>query len=183
MGPNEARAQSALVLDVRGGVAAPAGSFKRGPEREGSIGAGPTFGLLFDLRRGDHLGLYVGFSQVLFDCSSDGCVGDEEFVSTSWDLGIHLRARSTTWGPWLRGGVVFTRMERDIASPEGPGHEVSDLGVGGELGVGLRVRLTERFGLNPGVRFALLNTRLENGDLLRMRYWVLDFGLVMSIAG
>ena len=120
VGPDEAGAQGALILDVRGGVAAPAGSFKRGPAREGTIKAGPTFGLLFDLRRNDHLDFYVGFSQVLFDCSSDGCVGDEEFVSTSWDLGVHLRARSTTWGPWIRGGVVFARMERDVTAPEGP---------------------------------------------------------------
>ena len=78
---------------------------------------------------------------------------------------------------------MFARMERDITAPDGPRHEVSDLGVGGELGAGFRVRLTERLGVNPGVRFALLNTRLEDGDLLRMRYWVVDVGLVVLIAG
>jgi hypothetical protein len=56
----------------------------------------------------------------------------------------------------------------------------SDVGVGGEAGIGVRVPLRDGVALSPGVRYALVNSRLDDDTLLRLRYWVADVGLVVG---
>jgi hypothetical protein len=77
--------------------------------------------------------------------------------------------------------VGGTEIERAGSSEEDPVvKEVSDLGVGGELGLGWRVRLADSFGLSPGIRYTHVNQRLDPDVTFRMRTWVVDLGLVLG---
>ncbi|HZD06339.1 MAG TPA: hypothetical protein VE173_15620 [Longimicrobiales bacterium] len=178
--------QAPLALEVQGGASIPVGPFTRGPRLEGSLDAAPAFGLYFTLRRNRWVGLYAGFSQLRFGCRDDGCTAGGALVSTAWEVGGHLRTSPGPWGPWIRLGLVLTRVESDYPAfaADGVGaastHQVSDLGVGGELGVGWRIGLTDGVGVNPGVRYAQLDSRLDRDAVLRMRYWVVDLGVVLG---
>lgn len=179
--PGEVRGQARLAMEVRGGASIPAGAFTEGPRRGGELEAAPAFGLHFALRRNRWTGLYAGFSQLRFGCVDDGCREGGELVSTAWDLGGHLRFRPGPWGPWARLGVVFARVESELPPREGSGPPpASELGVGGEAGVGWRIRLADRLGLNPGVRYTRLDSRLDEDTVFRMRYWVADVGVVLG---
>jgi hypothetical protein len=181
--PSAAEGQARLTLDVRGGVSVPSGSFETGPLEGGSIDAGPAFGLHFALRRNRWLDLYAGFSQTRFGCEEDGCAGAGDLVSTVWDLGFQVRPNASPWGPWLRVGVVVGGTEIELP-PEGGDsgvvEKVTDLGVGGEFGLGWHVRLADAFGLSPGVRYTHVNQRLDSDVTFRMRYWVADLGFILG---
>lgn len=184
LGSGELSGQARLALDVRGGASIPAGSFTRGPRQGGDLDAAPAFGLHFDLRRGRWWGLYAGFSQLRFGCEDDGCRPGGELVSTTWDVGGHLRFRPGPWGPWARVGLVFARVESEL--PADPGSvadgvdEPSKLGIGAEVGVGWRLRVADRLGVSPGVRYTRVDSRLDRDTRFRMRYWVADLGVVLG---
>lgn len=168
-----------LVVEARGGLAIPVASFRTGPERGGTIDRGPSFGVHFVYRGPSGWGPYVGFDQQRFDCADDGCPAHEaegarEYVATSWDLGMQ---RTLARFGWLRAGLLFGRLERDV--PSGPGVErrVSSLGLGVEGGGGVRVPVRGRVTLTPGLRFGWLNTRFRDGPLLRMRWVTADVGV------
>jgi hypothetical protein len=193
LAPDPASAQARLSLELRGGWTLPAGSFTTGPREGGDIEGAPAFGLHFTLRRNRWLDLHAGFSQLRFGCEADGCVGEGELVSTAWDLGTHIRLRPGPWGPWIRVGLVLGGIELDLPEPAGPPeppeggarthgplHVASDTGVGGELGLGWRIRLADGWGLNPGLRYSFLKSRADDGTAFRMRYWVADVGLVLG---
>lgn len=129
------------------------------------------------------MGLYAGFSQLRFGCAEDGCRDGGELVSTLWDVGGYVRFRPGPWGPWSRLGVVFARVESELPAP-GAAQEgaapASDLGVGVEIGVGWRLRVADRLGVSPGLRYALVDSRLDADTVFHMRYWVADFGVVVG---
>jgi hypothetical protein len=175
-----AAAQSVLVLDVRGGLGIPVGSFSTGPDSGGDVGPAASLGLQFVLRRGSHLGFYAGFTQVRFDCGEDGCPGEGVYVSTAWDLGVHVVPVDAPWSPWIRAGLVLARVERDFREGGEVLQRVSDLGAGGEVGVGFRVPLGRRLTLRPGVRYTVVEADYGDAGTLRMRYLVVDVGLALG---
>jgi len=59
-----------------------------------------------------------------------------------------------------------------------PVARVSDLSFGGEVGVGGTIHLGGRLSLSPGVRYALSNARFPRAGVMRMRYLVMDVGLI-----
>src|SRR5687768_14055983 len=137
-----ARAQETpLVIEIRAGAALPVGSFRTGPDRGGAIATAPSFGLHFLYRGPSGWGPYVGFSQHRFDCAADGCPG-AQYVATTWDIGAQRTLGG--WG-WLRAGVLFGRLEQELAT--------SSLSMGAEAGAGLRFPLRGLMALTPGVRF------------------------------
>lgn len=179
-----AEAQGRLTLELRGGVSVPSGGLGKGPLEAGELGAGPAFGMRFSLRRSRWVDLYAGFSELRFDCGADGCAGDGRLVSTVWNVGANLRARSGLWGPWLRVGLVAGAAEFETADPDGGStstvSRVTDTGVGGEIGTGWRIRLADAWGVSPGVRYSRWDARVDEGTLYRMSYWVADLGLVLA---
>jgi len=185
--PEGAVAQARLTLDLRAGGSIPVGSFKTGPLSGGSIEAAPAFGLHFALRQSRWLDVYAGFSQLRFGCKADGCVDPGELVSTAWDLGVHVRPVAGPWGPWFRAGVVIAGIEANL--PTGPGGapgsgdgvpRTSGTSLGGEVGVGWRIRLANAVGLSPGIRYTRVDSRLDGDLRFDMRYWVADIGLVLG---
>lgn len=132
------------------------------------------------------MGLYAGFSQLRFGCVDDGCREGGKLVSTAWEVGGNLRLRSGPWGPWVRLGLALAHVESDypasgaVEEPAGSGSRASDLGVGGEVGVGWRIQVADGVGLAPGVRYARLDTRLDPDTVFRMRYWVAELGVVLG---
>ena len=177
--PSGLAAQSPLVLDVRAGATLPTGSFVReGLEAELSPGAG--FGLHFTLQRHPWRAFYAGFSQHRFGCDGAGCPGGGELVSTGWNLGTRLSVATGGASPWLRLGVVFDRVEADFLEGGDEVGRVSDLGVGGEVGIGVVMGTARRLSLSPGVRYVLVDGRFERRGLVRMRYLVADLGAVIA---
>lgn len=164
-------AQSTLIVESRAGIATPSGSFGA-PLPETELAAAPSVGLHFGLRRGERTYIYLGFSQLRFDCTGDACRGS--WIATQWEAGI--RAELGTGGvvPWLRAGVVTPSVERL------PGVRRTARGWGGEGGAGLRIALTERLSLSPGARYGAVDVARHDNDDVAMRYLVFDLGLVVA---
>src|SRR5687768_3125851 len=144
-----------LSIEARGGVVLPLGGFRTGPESGGRIARAGTFGAHFVYRGPSGWGPYIGFTQHRYDCTADDCPG-REYVATSWDLGMQR-----TLGPWAwaRAGLLFGRMEKELADPVDPRRVASLLGLGAEAGVGLRVPVRGRLALTPGARVGWLNNQ------------------------
>lgn len=178
--PRPASAQSTLVVEARGGVAIPTGSFSTGPGG-GRLAEAPAVGVQFQLLRGARTYLTLGFAQVRVDCSRDGC--PSRWVATQWDAGVRVELAPGTVVPWIRAGVVSPTVERvprldGSGAPLRPG--TSDRGWGGEAGAGVRVAVSERLSLSPGARFVAVDVGRGGDASLRMRYVVADLGLVVG---
>lgn len=171
--------ESALVLEARGGVAVPIGSFSTGQRTGEGTSPGASFGIDFALPGGGRWTPYVGFSQHRFPCADAGCAAEGRYVATGFHGGFRLAPfPSAGVIPWLRVGAVTSHLETDGLG--GPNAGRTQLGVGAEVGVGVHIGGASRFALNPAVRAVAMNTRLPGGDLLRMRYLVGDLGLALA---
>ena len=169
---SEGKAQAPLVVEVRGGALVPVAGARDGLEGEGELGAGGSFGVTLALERSDGWHLYLGFSQHRIDA------GDGPHVSTAWDLGARLDLGSGALVPWVRAGLTVPRVELSEA-PARPA-TVTRPGIGGEVGAGVRFPLGGRMYLQPAVRFGAVDTELPDGPVLRLRYAVLDAGVVIG---
>lgn len=164
-------AQSALIVEARAGLSSPMGSFAD-PTPETQLGRAPATGVQFGIRRGTRTYLYIGFSQLRFDCEGGDCRGS--WISTQWEAGVRTELTSGTVVPWLRAGVVTPSVENV------PGGRRSARGWGGEGGGGLRFALTERLSLSPGARFGVVDVGRSEGEDIAMRYLLFDLGLVVA---
>lgn len=178
--PSSARAQaSPLVVEVRGGASSSVAHFRSGTRVGEGVGSGASFGVDFILSGRGRRSTYVGFSQHRFDCVNAGCETGGRYVATGLDGGFRLSLCTRCLvSPWVRLGALTTRVESGglPGSPAG----VSRLGFGGEAGIGVYIGARRAVALNPGLRFAAVNTELPGGALLRMRYAVLDVGLALA---
>lgn len=171
--PAGAKAQaSPLVMEVRGGVAAPVSSFT-------DAEPGRSFGLALVLSGAGRRATSVGFSQHRFGCEPLGCGPEGTYTATGFDVGFRfdLRTRGAVI-PWVRAGVVTTQVEVPSAVASGDG--LSSLGLGFEAGAGLYIGASSPLALVPGIRFTAVNTELPGGDRLRMRYIVADIALALA---
>lgn len=177
--PSAGRAQATLSITLSGGGTLPAGAFRDGPGTTGQTESDASLGVHFDLRTSSRRGLRVGFSQHHFGCGG-ACPGGGELVSTGWDLGGSLRFAGSGVAPWVGAGLVVARVERKgTPLADGPEPAVSDLSVGGEVGLGLVVPAGPRFAFRPEARWVMLNTRFPDG-LLRMRYGVVGLAFMVG---
>lgn len=178
--PCATAAQAApLVVEVRGGTAAPVAPFRSGTRVGEGAGSGASFGVDFILSGEGRRSTYLGFSQHRFNCADAGCPRSGRFVATGLDAGFRFSLCSRcSVSPWMRVGGLTTRME----SPGLPGSSkgVSRLAFGGEAGIGIYFGAWRSIALDPGLRFAAVNTELPGGALLRLRYVVLDLGLALA---
>jgi len=170
---------SPLVVEARGGVSVPVGSFADGARPAEGTGPGASFGVDIGLAGGGRWTPYVGFSQHRFACEDAGCASDGRYVATGFRGGFRfvLLPESSVL-PWLSLGAMTTHVETwDLG---GAGAGVSDLGVGGELAVGVYIGGESSIALNPSARLAAANVDLPDGTLLRMRYLVADLAVVIA---
>jgi hypothetical protein len=178
--PRAAAAQSSpLVLEARVGGSSAVGRFRTGDRVGEGARAGASFAVTFIHTGSGRRSLYFGFSQERFDCAQAGCPAARSFVATGLNGGFRLTLCSRcSVAPWIRLGGLTTRLE----SPGVPGSPmgVSRLAFGGEAGVGVYLGAWRSVALDPGIRLAAVDTRLPGGSLLRMRYAVLDLGLVLA---
>jgi len=178
--PGDAGAQAApLVVEVRTGGSVPVTPFASGTRVGEGAGAGLSFGMDLALSGSGRRTLYLGFSQHRFPCENAGCPSGGRYVATGFQGGyrINLVTRGSVI-PWVRGGVVTTRVESPGApgSPEG----LSRLGVGGEVGAGVYIGTSRAIAFNPGIRWVGVNSELPGGSLLRLRYVVADLALALA---
>ncbi len=169
-------AQGPLTLELRGGWAIPTGSFTRGPAQGGAMSGSHSFGARFGLERKIGLDLLVGFSQYRVDCARDGCGGDEEWVSTQWEVGLRWKGAPASVRPWVTLSAVLPRVERD--RPTGP--VVSSTGIGAEVGLGAMFQLADRWFLTPGVRYAAFAPDFGLDGRVKMRLAIVQLGLLIS---
>lgn len=167
------------MLDLRGGMAVPVGSFADGVRTGEGTTAGPTLGAAFVLRRSDRRTVYAGFNQHRFGCVDAGCAEGGRYVATGFDVGMRLALLpGRTFVPWIRLGAITTRVETaDLPSPDAG---VSDLGFGGEAGVGVYIGPNSTVALNPAVTLSAVNSELPGGTTLRLRYLTATLALVLA---
>lgn len=175
--PSLAAQEAPLVLEARGGLAAPVGSFANGTRPGEGVEAGASFGARF-VFPGVHWSVYAGFSQHRLGCEPAGCAPGGRLVATGFDVGLRAGFRAGPVIPWVSLGGITTRVETgDLA---GPNAGVSELALGGEIGAGLYVWPGSPVALNPSARMVAVNTRLPGGALLRMRYLVAELAVALS---
>lgn len=172
---------SRLLVEARGGVGIPVGTFVDGPAGQGELDPDASFGVRFLVAWSEHLTIYAGFSQDRFGCADDGCPGDQEYVSTGWEMGARWFFTGGAVAPWLSLGIVVPRVERDFLTEGGELEErASGTKVGGEGGFGVRIRLADRIHLDPSVRLVAVNSRFEGEHLLQMRYAAVELGVLLG---
>jgi len=179
---------SPIQVEINGGVALPVEEFAGPGGLEGEAQRGPSFGVHFALTQ-RHVSWYLGFSEHRSGCGGVGCSGD--FISTAWDLGVRLNLASGPVVPWLRVGTtsVITKAElTDPAVDPLPGTPPPTFAAesgrvwGLEAGAGIMVRVTERLGLSPGLRYTKVDPSFSDPDVggIGIRMWVLDLGLIVG---
>jgi hypothetical protein len=171
-----AQQEAPLVLEARGGYAAPLASFADGARPGEGVGGGASFGVTF-LVPGARWSLYAGFSQHRFGCEEAGCAPGARLVATGFDVGYRVGLRAGPAIPWVSLGALTTRVETALA---GPNAGVSDHAFGLEVGAGVYLGARSPVAVNPGLRLAAVNTRLPGGSLLRMRYLVAEVALALA---
>lgn len=142
---------------------------------------GPSLGFTFALPRGNWRTLYAGFSQHRFGCEAAGCAADGRYVATGFNVGLRIApAGDGSVIPWIRLGAITTRVETgDLAASPASAADagVSDLGFGGEAGVGILVRLGRSLGWSATGLVSTVSTDLPGGSSLPMRYVTAHTGL------
>ena len=170
---------SPLLVEARGGVTVPVGDFADGMDPGEGATTGASFGVDFALAGGGRLTPYVGFSQHRFGCEDAGCVAGGEYVATGFHAGVRL-IPMPDWPvlPWLGGGALTTHVEAEDLGPANVG--LSDLGVGGEVALGVHIGSGSRIAVSPSVRWVTVSAQLPSGIDLGMRYLVADLGVALS---
>ena len=170
---------SPLILELRGGMAVPLGSFRDGTAIGEGSEPGPSLSVLYGVRRSRRQMIYLGFSPHRFDCEPIGCPSDTPLVATGFNVGMRVALLpGRTIGPWLRAGLVTMRVETD-GLPD-PDAGVSSLGLGAEAGAGLHIRLGSVLAFTPAVAYSALNSKLPGGTDLGLRYLTTQFGVALS---
>jgi len=157
-----------IVLEVAGGAAMPVGSFADGTAPGEGTEAGASLSVNFVLPRSGRPSIYLGFSQHRFGCSAAGCADGGEYVATGFNVGMRFALlRGHRAVPWVRVGGITTRVETpDLPAPDAG---VSDLGFGGEAGLGVYVGW-ERIAVQPMLTFSAVGSKLPGGETLGLRF-------------
>lgn len=167
-----------LSLEFRGGAAVPVGSFQEGGTLGDAVEAGASFGARFVYRTARTTAIQIGFSQDRSSCET--CPGATPYVATLWDAGARFGFGLGDVHSWILLGAVFGRVERDLVVDGRTTGALSPLDAGGTVGLGLDAPLGGTLRIAPALRWVGLNTRFPGRDMLRIRYAVLDLGLMVG---
>lgn len=172
-----------LLLEAHGGASIPLGDLRDGDGPGEGTTTGPSLSVTFGLASGGWRTIYVGFSQHRFGCEAAGCGPDGRYVATGFNAG--LRIVPIPRGPvvpWLAVGVITTRVETGdlAATPQGaPDAGVSELGFGGQAGVGALVRLSQSLGWSVAGTLSSVGSKLPGGASLPLRYVTAHTGITL----
>lgn len=169
-------------FEVQGGAAFPTGDFRDGSDPGEGTSAGPSLQVVFAVPSAGWRTLYVGFSQHRFACEAAGCDAEGRYVATGFNAGLRIVPVQGTVTPWIRVGGITTRVEtRDLAATTRgtPYAGVSDLGFGGEAGLGLMVRLGPSMAWSASGLVSTVASRLPGGETLDLRYVTAHTGITL----
>jgi opacity protein-like surface antigen len=137
---------SPLSLEVRGGAAFPSGDFADIADTGWGFGANAGFELT------PLVGVYGGYDRYSFSPESDLLDGD--YVSSGFNGGLRVTpmlSGMNSLSPWLRGGVVYNKLQFDF--DEFDEEDDSDFQLGFEVGGGIELPLGQRVSITPGLRY------------------------------
>lgn len=167
---------AALLVEARGGVAVPLADFRSGDGPGEGTSSGASLSVLLAVPSAGRHTIYAGFSQHRFGCEPAGCDAGGRYVATGFNVGLRfalLRGRRAV--PWIRLGAITTRVETEDLGPPNAG--VSELGYGGEGGLGFFVRLGSSVGWSSSVLVSAVGSKLPGGADLELRYLTAHTGV------
>jgi hypothetical protein len=146
---------SPLSLEVRGGLAFPTGSLADVAESGYTLGGNATFNFT------PQLGLYVGgtFNSFPFGDNVD---------ATYRDYGLDAGVKASFAGPalpvtpFLKGGLVYHKLELKGDEVGGDDTFKSDLSLGFEVGGGFMIPLGPRLSFTPAVTYMSYEPKFED---------------------
>lgn len=171
-----ARAQTPFAVEVRAGGAFPTQDLDETALKTG-MGAAAT--LSFAVM--PHIRIYGGWDY--FQMQTDGAFAGAEFdvVDTGYEFGLQFQhPMLNRMDGWIRLGGLYNHieLEDDDGVVADSGHE-----LGFDVGAGLRVPLTEKLALTPGVRYRGYGADLEVGGQtipVDLNYVAAELGLSWS---
>jgi hypothetical protein len=166
-----------LTVSADPGLAIPFGDFSSGTGPGEGVGSGASLGATFTLHGTGWRSWYVGFSQRRFSCEDAGCSAGDDYRATGFNAGVlGVLERGQAVQPFFKLGAVTTRVEtRSLPAPDGG---VSDLGFGGEAGVGVALMPQSLVAVTPSVTVTTINSTLPGGESLQMRYLTASLAIV-----
>ena len=171
---------AALLIEAQGGLSSPFGDLRDGDAPGEGTTAGPSVQVVLALPSGGWRTLYVGFAQHRFGCAPAGCDADGRYVATGFNAGLRIVPFQGRWTPWIRVGGITTRVETgDLSASAGsaPDAGVSDLGFGGEAGLGFMVRLGRSTAWSVSALASTARTTLPGGSELDLRFFTAHTGI------
>ena len=171
---------AALMVEVQGGVSVPFGDLRDGDAPGEGTSAGPSLQVELAFPSAGWRTLYVGFAQHRFGCEAAGCAADGRYVATGFNAGLRIVPVQGRLTPWIRLGGITTRVETgDLAATPGgaPDAGVSDLGFGGEAGVGFMVDLGRSTAWSVSALASTARTTLPGGSELDLRFFTAHTGI------
>jgi len=168
-----------LTLSAEPGWTIPLGDFSDGSAPGEGVEGGASLGVTFTLHGDGWRSWYAGFNQKRFACEAAGCAADDSYRATGFHAGVlAVFARRRPVQPFLRVGAVTTRVEtRSLPAPDGG---VSDLGFGGEVGLGLTLLAQSPVAITPTVTATRIDSTLPGGTSLRLRYLTATLAVVLA---
>ena len=168
-----------LGYQIRAGGTLPLGGFRKAEEGwEGGVGGAVSFGMGFSVSVWGPFHVYMGFSQDRFICDKEVCPPGAKWVSTGFDVALRGVFGAGRIRPAVQGGFHLPRVEGEILDAR---DQTSDRGRGYEAGAGVLIRIGERTSLNPGARYGEVDVLFADSGTLKMRYLVVDLGLVLAL--
>lgn len=173
-GVGAAQAQVPVSVELRGGAAFPTADFG-----DASLKTGGGAGFALNYRFMPHLAVFGGWDWMRFTTDTPFRGAGYDVENTGYAFGLifdHPVAGNVS--SWLRGGALYGHVELENAA----GDLVADSGheLGWEVGGGVRVPLTERLSLTPGVRYRTLSADIAVGQAtvpVDLAYVMAEIGL------
>jgi opacity protein-like surface antigen len=153
---------SPFSVEVRGGLAFPTGDLDDIADNGITVGANGSY--MFT----PMLGLYAGFTYNAFsllDEAEDAGV-DGSINTYGFDAGVKAMFATPTLPvtPFLKGGLVYHKVELDVDDLDLGEEGDSDFGLGFEVGGGVMVPLGPRLSFTPAVSYTSFKPKFDGED-------------------
>jgi hypothetical protein len=153
---------SPFSVEVRGGLAFPTGDLEDVAESGITVGANGTY--MFS----QQIGLYAGFTYNAFGLAEEADdLGIDGSINTyGFDAGLKAMFASPTLPvtPFLKGGLVYHKVELDIEDLDLGEADESDFGLGFEVGGGVMVPLGPRLSFTPAVSYTSFKPNYDGDE-------------------